>query len=197
VTGGKGGAPGEGGDLTGRLAEWPSLALALVGGIVLLAMALLVTVSVLRRWITTRPIAGDFELVQIGLAVAIFAFLPLCHWRGANIFVDTFTRWLPSRVQAGLDALWSLVYAAVAALLAWRLWVGARETLSYGQTSMVLGLPIGWAMGLVALLAGWLGLVAFCTALRDLRRGRPRHEHPGAGDGAPDGERVGVGEGPA
>ena len=35
---------------------------------------------------------------------------------------------------------------------------------------MVLGLPIGWAIGIAAMLAGWLTLVVLLTALRSSRR---------------------------
>ena len=47
--------------------------------------------SVLRRWLFSTPIPGDFELAQIGTAVAVFAFLPYCQVVRGNIVVDTFT----------------------------------------------------------------------------------------------------------
>ena len=88
--------------------------MALAGGVLLLALAVLVTASVLKRWLTSQGIPGDFELMQIGLALAVFAFMPLCQLRGGNLFVDTFTDRLPAGLQRRLDGLWSLVYAAVA-----------------------------------------------------------------------------------
>ena len=38
--------------------------------------------------------------MQIGLALAVFAFMPLCQLRGGNLFVDTFTDRLPVRPAA-------------------------------------------------------------------------------------------------
>ena len=146
-----------------------SAALALFGGVLMLALAGLVTASVLSRWATSQSIAGDFDLVQMGVALAIFAFLPFCQLRGANIFVDTFTLRLPARARALLDALWSAVYAGVAGLLAWRMAVGARETVASGTSSMVLGLPVGWAMLLAAAFTTWLALVALVVAVRAVR----------------------------
>lgn len=147
-----------------------TLALALFGGGLVLAFAAIVTVSVLGRWLLGRGIPGDFELVQTGLAIAVFAFLPICQLHRHNIIVDTFTTRAPVRVQAALDALWALVYAGVAFLIGWQTVHGASDTIRSGTTSMVLGLPIGWAMALAALFAFWLAAVAAVTAWRALRR---------------------------
>ena len=153
-----------------RVSAW----IAFAGGCVVLAIALLVTASVLRRWVTSGGIEGDFELVQAGLAIGIFAFLPLCQLRGANIVVDTFTARLPARVQGGLDAFWAAVYALAAGILAWRLAAGAADTVASGTTSMVLGLPVGWAIAAASLLTGWLCLAAVASAARLLRAGGER-----------------------
>ena len=71
--------------------------------------------------------------------------------------------------MASLDALWALVYAVVALLIAWRMSLGASDTIASGTTSMVLGLPIGWAMVAAAIFAFWLAVVALVTALRTWR----------------------------
>jgi TRAP-type C4-dicarboxylate transport system permease small subunit len=144
--------------------------LALAGGVLLLALAVMVTVSVMARWLTSRGIPGDFELVQIGLALAVFAFMPLCQLRGGNLHVDTFTTRLPRTAQRCLDGFWSLVYAVVAGLIAAMMAVGAAQTIASGTSSMVLGLPIGWAIALAAVLATWLALVVLVTAVRAFAR---------------------------
>jgi TRAP-type C4-dicarboxylate transport system permease small subunit len=152
--------------------EHATILLALAGGALVLVFAVIVSVSVVRRWFTGDGVPGDFEIVQTGLAVAIFAFLPLCQLHNANIIVDTFTMRLPVRVQAALDGLWALLYAAVALLIAWQTALGAMGTIASGTTSMVLGLPIGWAMVLASIFAFWLTLVTVVTALRALRGAR-------------------------
>jgi TRAP-type C4-dicarboxylate transport system permease small subunit len=146
--------------------------LALAGGLIVLAFAVVVTTSVARRWLTGDGIPGDFELVQNGLAVAIFAFLPVCQLHGVNILVDSFTLRAPPRFQAALDGLWALAYAAFALLVAWQTAIGAGETFASGTRSMVLGLPIAWAMVLAAAFALWLAVVAAVTGWRALRRAR-------------------------
>jgi len=144
-------------------------ALALAGGLALLGIALLTTVSVLKRWLTSQPVPGDFELVSIGSGLAVLGFLAYGTLMRTNIMVDTFTTWLPRRAQQAMDAFWTLVWAGVAAVLAERLWVGAGETLRTGTTTMVLGLPTWWAVGLGALGFAATALAALYWVVRLLR----------------------------
>ena len=66
---------------------------ALIGGVLLVALATMVVVSVTLRsdLVGSAGVPGDFELVQMATAVAAFCFLPYCQLRRGNIFVDTFT----------------------------------------------------------------------------------------------------------
>jgi TRAP-type C4-dicarboxylate transport system permease small subunit len=146
--------------------------LALAGGMLMLVVAGLVTASVLMRWLLGDGISGDFELVQIATALGAFAFLPLCQARRGNVIVDTFTAKLPRRTRNWLDALWDLTYAALIAILSWRLVVGARDAFASQTTSMVLGIPQGYAIAACAVMGLFLTLVAVMTALRLVRSGR-------------------------
>jgi len=165
----------------GRL-ERVARALALAGGTLSIAIAVMVTLSVVLRGsagalnpltlplgLRIGPIPGDFELVQMATALAAFAFLPLCQARRGNVIVDTFTTRLPRRFQAGLDALWDVVYAAMMALIAWRLAVGAFDAFASHTTTMVLLVPIGPAIAACAVLAAFLALVALATAAERIR----------------------------
>jgi TRAP-type C4-dicarboxylate transport system permease small subunit len=143
--------------------------LALAGGLLVVGLALLVTTSVVLRWLGGQGVNGDFEMVQMGLALAVFAFLPLCQAHRGNVMVDTFTSRLPARVQAAVDALWDLVYAAFAGFIAWRLSIGAMEAFTSHTTSMVLGLPIHYAIAGCAGMAAFLALICILTALRRAR----------------------------
>ncbi|HKG84166.1 MAG TPA: TRAP transporter small permease [Beijerinckiaceae bacterium] len=144
-------------------------ALAIVGGLLSVASALLVTTSVTLRWLGFGSINGDFELVQIGVALSVFCFLPLTQARRGNIMVDTFTTWLPLRVQRAMDAFWDFVYAGFMALTAWCLMNGARDALASGLTSAMLGLNLWPVFAATVLLILLLVVTAVDTALQLLR----------------------------
>jgi TRAP-type C4-dicarboxylate transport system permease small subunit len=147
-----------------RLAERLGAALALTGAALSLLIAGLVTMSVFLRWATSSGLPGDFEMVQMAVALAIFSFLPYTQLRRGNMLVDTFTSRLPPRAILAIDAFWDVVYAAVASLLGWRLAVGATDAINSHTSTMVLGLPVGWAIMACAAIAGLLALASLITA---------------------------------
>lgn len=122
-------------------------AFAFAGGAVLVAMIGMSAASITGRALLGRPLPGDFELVQLGCAIGVSAFLPWCQMRRGNITVDFFTLALPKRAQAGLDALGALLLALVMALVAWRAAVGAHAVWASGETAMISRVPqwIGYA----------------------------------------------------
>ncbi len=144
---------------------------ALAGGLLSLAIACMVVVSVALRWARVGSVPGDFELVQMATAISVFCFLPLCQIRRGNIMVDTFTARLPKRVNVALDALWDLVYAAMMLILAASLFRGARDAIASGQTTMMLQLPLWPAIVVASALTFFLGFVALVTARRTVRSG--------------------------
>lgn len=151
-----------------RLAGW----LALAGGMALLGVAALTTVSVLLRWLTSQPVKGDVELVQLGGGLAVLGFLAYGTLMRANIFVDSFTGWLPARVNQAVDGVWNLIWGAAALVLAERMAVGAIEAFGNRTATFgLLGVPIWWAVGLGALGFAATGLAALLWSLR-LFRGR-------------------------
>lgn len=151
------------------LLAWPARVLALAGGGVLLALTGLTVVSVLGRALVDRPVPGDFELVELGAAVAVFAFLPYAQLVGGNVIVDVFTQRLPRRPKALLDGLGGLLFALIAGLLTWRLAYGGLDFLQYRETTMVLRLPVWWAFPPIVLSGALLTVVCLYTAARDLR----------------------------
>ncbi|MBR0670622.1 TRAP transporter small permease [Neoroseomonas soli] len=143
---------------------------ALAGGAVLLGVAMLTTVSVLLRWLTSQPVKGDVELVQLGGGLAVLGFLAYGTLMRANIFVDSFTGWLPRRVNDAVDGFWNLVWGTAALVLAERMVVGAIEARGSGTTTFgLLGVPIWWAIGLGALGFAATGLAALYWTGRLLR----------------------------
>jgi TRAP-type C4-dicarboxylate transport system permease small subunit len=152
-----------------RLIDRLARMLALLGGALAVGLAVLVSTSITLRAFGLGGVRGDFEFVQMGVALIVFAFMPWCQARRGNVMVDSFTSRLPSRVQAVLDAFWEVVFAGMMALIAWRLGAGALEAAKSATTTMVLLLPIAPAIAACAGLAGFTALVALATAVLRLR----------------------------
>lgn len=173
-----------------RLVETLARAMALIGGLVLLALVILICVSVLGRglntlghagWLTAlapgvadaliatgvRPITGDFELVEAGIAFAIFAFLPICQLYGGHATVDVFTGMLGRGVNRLIMAFWEVVLAAVILLLARQLFEGLLGKYGNGETTFLLQFPVWWAYGASFFAAVIAGLVSlYCAFAR-------------------------------
>ncbi|OSQ46596.1 TRAP transporter small permease [Marivita geojedonensis] len=159
-------------------------AMAILGGVVLTLLVLLTCVSVLGRGLNSMghsdwlialsqtvadgliasgvgPVTGDFELVEAGIAFAIFAFLPICQLYSGHATVDIFTSRLSDRVNTWLVAFWDVVLSLLIWLITWRLFAGLLDKLGNGETTFLLQFPMWWAYAASFVAA----LVASVTAL--------------------------------
>ena len=116
-----------------------------MGAAVGLLVGMVTVVSVIGRAAFARPIFGDVELTQIGIAVCISLCLPWCQFKRGHIIVDFFTQRLPAPQQWLLDALGGVLIGIMYLLLAWRSSVGALSVHEAHETTMILGLPMWWA----------------------------------------------------
>jgi TRAP-type C4-dicarboxylate transport system permease small subunit len=151
-------------DLLGRLA----LALALVGGFLLLAIVAVEIVSVVGG-VFGRPLLGDTEIIEILSGIAITCFMPYCQLQGGNVLVDFFTARCSQRTRDLLDAVMQFVSALVIAVITWRLLVGGWAQYDRGRVSMFLLLPQWWGYAGAGTAAIVWTLACFTTALRKLR----------------------------
>jgi TRAP-type C4-dicarboxylate transport system permease small subunit len=153
------------GGVLGRVTGW----IAVFGGLLTLAVALLATASVTLRWLFSAPIDGDFEFVKMATAVAVFAYLPYTQARRGNIVVDTFTSGLPVHVNAAIDAFWDLAYALLTAFLTYCLVHGSLDAFRSGETTMQRQLVIWPSIAAATFLCLMLTLTSLWTAVVRLR----------------------------
>ena len=145
-----------------------------IGGLTLLAMMLMTVASVTLRSVVGRPISGDFELVEMGSAIAIFCFLPWCQLRGGHITVDLLSERFGPRRDRMLSLAGSLMMAAAALVIAWRLWFGMADKLKYNETTFILGLPMWWFFAISVPPAAIFVLASLASAWRHWRLLRAR-----------------------
>ena len=170
---------------TGRVLDGLARGLALLGGVVLAGVAAMTVVSVIGRALVgygLGPVPGDFELVQIGCAIAVFSFMPWCQLNRGHVTVDLIVERLPGRVQRGLRVLGEVALLTLAILIARQLglgmvekfcadpgdpvfgWLwpilGIAEPYCWVEATYELNMPVWWGYGLGLLGAGVFALTA-------------------------------------
>ena len=139
---------------------------AIVGGLVLTGVVLINAYSIAAGAIINRPFPGDFELTEMGVAIAAFCFLPYCQLVGANVTADIFTSNAGPRSIALMRLLAAAIAVAFAALLIWRMFDGLVDYVEYPQTTTILRIPLWWAF-VPALASLALLVVAALISLAD------------------------------
>lgn len=151
-----------------KVADFIARGLAFAGGGILILITLITCVSIIGRAfvpldIGIGPIRGIYDITEIGMAAAVFAFLPWAQLRETHARVDLFQAAMPRRVDLTLDLLFNIAMAFVAAVGTWRLYLGMLDKLSYGETTLIAQIPV-W-QGFAASLVGAVGFVVvavFC-----------------------------------
>lgn len=183
-----------------RLVKWLSRASAMIGGLVLVALVALTTLSIIGRelskighglgesrlgqWIVNSgidEINGSYELTEAGVAFAIFAFFPVCQFYGQHATVDVFTSALPRRSLAWLRAFWEVVLTGVIVFISLRLYEGMLRYLGNGETTLFLQFPVWWSYAasvgaaaiasLTAVYCAWARIAEAATGQRILPEG--------------------------
>ncbi|WP_300058901.1 TRAP transporter small permease [uncultured Roseobacter sp.] len=117
---------------------------AIIGGLVLVGLVALTTVSTAGRELGLGEVNGSYEILEAGVAFAIFSFFPICQLYGAHATVDIFTSRLPDRVNRAIIAFWELVLTAAVLLISWRLYEGMQRYIGNGETTLFLQFPVWW-----------------------------------------------------
>ena len=153
-------------DPVGRVLYEASRLVALAGGLVLVAMTVMTLVSIAGRALFSTPLPGDYELVQVGCAIAVAAFLPLTQMRGGHVIVDFFTVNAHPALRAGFDALGAALVGLCGGVFAWRLAVGAISLKEANDQTTILGLPTWIPVAAMAPCFALLAAAGIYTAWR-------------------------------
>ncbi|MEQ8584869.1 MAG: TRAP transporter small permease [Thalassobaculaceae bacterium] len=146
-----------------------SRVLALIGGLLLIAVTALVVASVSGRaliWAGLGPVPGDFELVEAATALAVFCFLPWCQLERGHVSVDVFADMLGPRLDAALQVVFNGLMTVAAAFILWRLWAGMQDKMLYNETTFILQFPVWWGYATCVPVAAVFVLVCAWTAVQ-------------------------------
>ena len=142
-----------------RMARWS----ALLGGALLSLLTLLVVLSVIGRSLSGMglgPVPGDYELVEVGVGIAIFFFMPWCYLQGGHATVDLLYSYMSNGLQRFIRLLSDVLMLAVWLLLTWRLWEGLMDKLTNQETTFILQIPLWWGFA-VCMIGAILGCITY------------------------------------
>jgi len=142
---------------------------ALLGSALLLAVVLMNVASVLGT-LVGWPVPGDFEMTEMGVAIAAFSFLPYCQMTRSNVTADIFTQRTGPRMLAILSLLGSLVALLFALLMLWRMYDGMLDQKTYDYETSILQIPVWLAYVPILASLALLAVAALTTLAQDVRR---------------------------
>lgn len=116
---------------------------AVSGGAMLILAALITVISVLKRALGADAVSGDFELVELATAIAVFAFLPWGHMTGDHVRVDILASRFGPRMFHRLGTLSDALVLLVSGVILWRLYLGFAEKFPYGDDGFRTALSMG------------------------------------------------------
>lgn len=152
-----------------RVVEKLCSMLALLGAAVLIILALITVISVLGRYLFNSPISGDFEMVEIGCAIAVASFLPHCQLQQGNVIVDLFTLRAPQTIKNILDAIGCILLTIMAGLMTWRVGLSGMDLQRYNDQTMILQFNTWKAFVIIVPCLGLLTLAGLITTWRSLK----------------------------
>lgn len=125
-------------------AVWLAWALNLIAGIALIGLMVLTASDVIGRYFFNSPIDGATELTEIGVAIVVFAALPVISWRGESIVVDLFDGFYSPRIALWRQRVVYVIGACALVYMAQRVLVLGERSLSYGEVTEYLGIAKGY-----------------------------------------------------
>lgn len=117
---------------------------AIIGGLLLLAIAAMTMVSIIGRFFFDLPIRGDFEMTKQGMGLVVASFIPYCILNGGNLIVDFFTSKASAGTQRFLDTVGAVFTGAGLLVFAWKATEAILDVRESNEVSGNIDLPVWW-----------------------------------------------------
>lgn len=149
---------------------------ALLGGFILVALMVLVSVAVFNRKVLNAPILGDFEIVKIGLSLVVMMAMPYVTLRQSHIRVDILDNHIGRFGRFYGDLFARLVSCFVLYLLIGKTWKKMLDAHEYGDVTNMIEIPVSIAYAAITLGFGLSLLVLAGQLIMQLRTGTANYE---------------------
>ncbi|SNC67568.1 TRAP-type C4-dicarboxylate transport system, small permease component [Marinobacter sp. es.048] len=143
-------------------AKWLVFFLEVVAASVLFLLMLTTCLDVAGRYLFNNPIPGATELTRLGLALMVFAAMPVITYRGGHIVVDLLDKVLGQAVLKALGLISALIISSSMYFLAVRIFELGERSIRRGVVTEFLGLPSGYITEYIAIMS-WLTAACMIT----------------------------------
>ncbi|AMO54689.1 hypothetical protein GZ77_24200 [Endozoicomonas montiporae] len=133
--------------------RWVALILETLAGLALLILMLVTCIDVVGRYFFSNPLNGATEMTEIGIALLVFAQMPVITWRGGHVVVDILDRFLPALVIKILGTLSGLLISFAFYALANRIWELAARSIRRNEVTEFLSFPVGIVVQYIAIMS--------------------------------------------
>ncbi|MCP4009411.1 MAG: TRAP transporter small permease [Proteobacteria bacterium] len=144
------------------LAKWLAFLLNLTASVVLFLLMVVTCVDVFGRYVFSLPLSGSIELTEMALGILVFSVFPVNAWRNEHIVVDILDRYTPPVVHLVRTVALNVVAAIALYFVGKRILTLGNRSLSYGEESEYLAIPLGWTINFIGLMC-WLSAIALLT----------------------------------
>jgi C4-dicarboxylate transporter, DctQ subunit len=172
------------GRLLDKVIDTLSRAALLIGGLLLMAMAVAVTYGVLARYVFNRPSPYAMDLTKILMIPALVLSVSYVQRYRRHLQVDFIATHLPEKVRLiVLDILVPLMALFVGFILVWKGWESMAYSYSIHETSfstwaeplwpVKLSIPIGYGLLCIVIVGQLIQAVAQLFGYRRIAPGGP------------------------
>lgn len=142
--------------------KWLAFALEFVAAVTLMALMLLTCADVFGRYFFDNSVDGATELTEIGIAILVFAEMPVITWRGGHVVVDILDRMMGSAVLKALGLFSAFLISTSFYFLAERIYYLAARSIRRGEVTEYLEIPVGLIVQYIAVMS-WVTAGAMIT----------------------------------
>lgn len=152
-----------------RVGRRAGMVLGFVSGLCLFVMMLMTFVDVIGRYILAAPIRGAYELTELMLAVVVFGVLPAVTLGRNHVSTGLFDAALRGKARLAVDLFVHLAGMLACGTASYALALQARQQMSLGTATSVLGLPTAPIVVFIAAMTAISALILALLATGSLR----------------------------
>ncbi len=141
---------------------WLAFFLELIAALTLFFLMMLTCADVFGRYFLDNAVDGATELTEMGIAILVFAEMPVITWRGGQVVVDILDRWMSSTVMKVMGLISAFLISTSLYFLAERILFLANRSFSREEVTEYLQWPVGYIIEYVAIMS-WVTAGAMIT----------------------------------